>query len=78
MKGLGGKVESLRNAVTSLASVSLEQFSGFTTNQLIFRYRKYMRTYKNPDKRHPLDVRKSVAYLLGKLVFQDCPVLLFD
>ena len=78
MVGLASQLVDLKKAQPALRCVSLKQYKRFITKRLGFRYRQYKRTYKDPDKKHLLDVRKSVAFLLGKLVFRDCLILFFD
>ena len=78
MKGLGQQLEILQVRSPDMDNVSLKQYTEFVCSKLGFRYRKFKRTYKDPDRNRILKTRKTVAYFLGKMLFRDCHVIFFD
>ena len=43
-----------------------------------FKYRTFIRTYSNPDRKKLRHIRKNISFLLAKLENRDCMLLFYD
>ena len=78
LKSLEQQLAKVRTKAPELEHVGLKSYSTFVKTYLGLKYRRFERSYKDPDKKEVLKVRKSVAFTLAKLFDRDCVVIFFD
>ena len=78
MLSLHRQWSKLRRKVEHFDKVGFKTYVRFLKQRLGFRYRAFERSYKDPDAKKILKVRKYVALFLTKLVRRDCVTIFFD